>query len=1075
MQTAVDSALSKQNPFPGLRPFREEESHLYFGRSRQIEEVVSKIKENHFVAIVGISGIGKSSFVNCGILPRLRSGFPEPDSRWTVLKSRPGDSPVKNVVRSVCKAAYPKDFSENEIETYYQRLLEAPGELGQIVAEIFPQDPNQHFLLYIDQFEELYRFEDINVENQDESEVFIRMLVNAARQSHNALHIAITMRDDFVGKCSQFPELTRLINSSQFLIPYMTKDEIREAITGPVDAFDGQISDDLVDAILNDAGNKPDRLPVMQHALMRTWDFWQKQYQIKPLDNQSMDLYHYEMIGTMSQALSIHAGEAYKELNPDNQTLCERVFRAITEITEEGKKIRRPTSLENLAYIVGRDNREVAFVINKFRTQDRGFLMPPPEVEMNEQSTIDIAHESLIRIWDKLQIWVQDEEDSVKTYRRIAEDAEKHQLGRASLLKETNLGVALEWMKLQQPTKAWGIRYHEDYDRTIEYIKFSKEEEERERRNEEERRIRRRKQSRMVTIAISIIALFAGIFGYYAILQSYYAEQQKKEAEMQKKEAETQKELAELQADSAKTARFIAEASAKEALVANAKAQREALNAKMEKNRAEQNAIKARIKEKEALDANIIAQQEADEAELQKLIAQEKQIEAELSKLEAIEANNNALRISVLTKSRLMAKKSREIEDPNLQALVAQEAFNIHIEYQGSYEDPDVYSGLYYAVRELKGNEFNHLVGHNSNIRALIQANNNRVFSGGSDGYVHTWSVDMGSAIAPIDSWHPEVTQNKQQQQLIHRSLALNPSQNLLAVAGYYAPILIFDANNLKKGPLGYLDTKASQVRYMSFVEDNKLLSVDDQGILRVWDFQGTEAKSYKNLEPSNSSFAIVGNEELLNRVAVWKNCLVFAQNNEVKILNYNQASSVAGARSVFSDVDEVRALAFSEDGKLAIGNVKGEVNVFKINPSSLTAQALGVTLRGHRSRIQSLAFSPNGNLLATGSYDKTVRIWDVSTKKSYDSPPIVLDDHKDFIWSVVFTSDGQHVLAGTRDKQFRVWPVNFKEFGNMICSELVKNGMRTEMNTKEWARFVGIEALKRQSSCRQVISANTP
>jgi hypothetical protein len=62
------------NPFPGLRPFRESEAHLFFGRRAHVEEVLAELARSRFVAVMGASASGKSSLVYAGVLPALRSG-----------------------------------------------------------------------------------------------------------------------------------------------------------------------------------------------------------------------------------------------------------------------------------------------------------------------------------------------------------------------------------------------------------------------------------------------------------------------------------------------------------------------------------------------------------------------------------------------------------------------------------------------------------------------------------------------------------------------------------------------------------------------------------------------------------------------------------------------------------------------------------------------------------------------------------------------------------------------------------------------------------------------------------------
>src|SRR5690606_1439297 len=108
-----------------------------------------------------------------------------------------------------------------------------------------------------------------------------------------------------------FPGLTALINGSNYLVPQMTREQMRAVIEGPIRVAGGAITPRLVKRLLNDAGNDQDQLPVLQHALMRTWEYWYTHREA----GEPIDLRHYNAIGGIAQALSLHANEAYEELS----------------------------------------------------------------------------------------------------------------------------------------------------------------------------------------------------------------------------------------------------------------------------------------------------------------------------------------------------------------------------------------------------------------------------------------------------------------------------------------------------------------------------------------------------------------------------------------------------------------------------------------------------------------------------------------------------------------------------------------------------------------------------------------
>ena len=103
------------NPFPGLRPFSINESHLFFGREGQSDEVLHNLSKNRFVAVIGASGSGKSSLMYCGLVPILQGGFiTEAGSNWKVITTRPGNGPISNLANALVKSTTEERVSIKE-------------------------------------------------------------------------------------------------------------------------------------------------------------------------------------------------------------------------------------------------------------------------------------------------------------------------------------------------------------------------------------------------------------------------------------------------------------------------------------------------------------------------------------------------------------------------------------------------------------------------------------------------------------------------------------------------------------------------------------------------------------------------------------------------------------------------------------------------------------------------------------------------------------------------------------------------------------------------------------------------
>jgi uncharacterized protein YxeA len=188
-------------------------------------------------------------------------------------------------------------------------------------------------------------------------------------------------------------------------------------------------------------------------------------------------LHHYEAIGRMGTALSKHADEVFEELADDRrQMIAEKLFKAITNLGPDNRGIRRPTRLDELCKVIDATEDEVIPVIDAFRRKGRSFVVPPLETnaKLRSDSVVDISHESLMRIWDRLKKWVQAESQSAGIYRRLSETAILYQGGKAGLWRDPDLQLALDWREQNLPNSAWATRYQPDFQSAMAFLEDSR-------------------------------------------------------------------------------------------------------------------------------------------------------------------------------------------------------------------------------------------------------------------------------------------------------------------------------------------------------------------------------------------------------------------------------------------------------------------------------------------------------------------------------------------------------------------------------------------------------------------------
>jgi tetratricopeptide (TPR) repeat protein len=486
-------------PYPGLRSFKRAETDLFFGRDDCVEAMVGRLRATRFLAVLGSSGCGKSSLVHTGLLSGLEMGLlGRASSRWRIVDFRPGGEPLRNLARRLLETNRPEaqqgaaGLDEIDVEFLRARLKRAPDSLIEWCRESdLPDGTNLLFL--VDQFEELFRYQ--SYASREEAEAFVARLLEIKRLdgtsgNNPSLYVAITMRSEYLGASALIDGLAEAINEGAYLIPRMTRDECREAIIGPANVCGIEIEPALVNRMLNDLtsfapwdgsdasdqlsrlARRADQLPVMQHALNQLWR------EAKEANNGggsgqgiTLTLAEYTAIGGVAGALDRHANNILKQLGAERSLVAETVFRALTSGTAVADAVRRPISFGELVNVCNGDEAAVRTVVDAFRAPGCNFLLPEIDREpvLNDGTTIDITHESLIRQWKTLSAWLEKEGRAAHEWRRLKDDAERNEL-----LSGRRLLNAITFRDEIKPNVAWAERYGGGFDRVQRLIAKSR-------------------------------------------------------------------------------------------------------------------------------------------------------------------------------------------------------------------------------------------------------------------------------------------------------------------------------------------------------------------------------------------------------------------------------------------------------------------------------------------------------------------------------------------------------------------------------------------------------------------------
>ena len=472
----------RDNPYVGLRPFFVEDALYFFGREQQTAELLEILRDHRFLGVVGSSGSGKSSLVRAGLLPGLMGGFLVQDrDRWHIVQVKPGDAPISNLAVGLLKAmsVAPTSRAVAALETEI-REGHTDGVVDFLASKM---EGNANLFLLVDQFEEIFAFRGVDLEDGDqganpdrrkerarrkaEASDFVNLMLALAEQRRLPVYVAMTMRSDFLGDCDLFYGLPEALNVGRYLVPRMTREQMRNAVECPARLLRAQIAPRLMDNLLNELGDRFDRLPVLQHALLRTWDEWKLEAAGGPID-----LRHYKAAGGLEKALDQDAEGALQGLDLG---VTARIFKRLTDTDLSQRRVRSPARISELVETAGADRATVEHIVRRFEEDGRSFVHPSDDGRPDDPR-VDISHESLIRQWDRLRAWVDEERRSRDQYTELAARARKNEQGMAKVLEDPELQMAIDWEASTAPSEGWARRYASadgDYARTTRYLDTS--------------------------------------------------------------------------------------------------------------------------------------------------------------------------------------------------------------------------------------------------------------------------------------------------------------------------------------------------------------------------------------------------------------------------------------------------------------------------------------------------------------------------------------------------------------------------------------------------------------------------
>ena len=392
---AAETYTPAENPYKGLRAFDETDADDFYGRAALVDELVEAVGERRLVAVVGPSGIGKSSVVRAGLVPALRGGALPGAAPCLVTDMFPGSYPYEELAAALLRVAVerPDDLVEEL----------ARDELGipRVVKRILP--PGSELLLVIDQFEELF-----TLTADETGRRFLAGLTALAGDTHAPARVLVTLRADFLDHPLRDPGFGELLRAGMVAVAAPSEDELAEAIERPARRVGVRFVPGLVSQIVADVRDQPGVLPLLQYALTEL--FANRTGDVLTLEG-------YLATGGVVGALGRRAEGLYAHLRPSARTACRQVFLRLVSADPAAHDARRRVRRSELRQLElepdGLDDVLARYGEHRLLTFDREPLTRSP--------TAEVAHEAILSQWERLRGWIGERREALLLHRRLVE------------------------------------------------------------------------------------------------------------------------------------------------------------------------------------------------------------------------------------------------------------------------------------------------------------------------------------------------------------------------------------------------------------------------------------------------------------------------------------------------------------------------------------------------------------------------------------------------------------------------------------------------------------------------------